>query len=56
MKYYIGYAKISAGDAEEFYFEVPDTATEEQINDAMIESMWESGIIDTWYKEDKTEQ
>lgn len=45
---YIGYAKISAGDEEEFYFEAPDNATEEQITSLMVEAMWESGIVDVW--------
>lgn len=52
MKCYVGHAKISAGDDEEFYFEAPDDATEDQISELMVESMWESGIVDVWYEEE----
>lgn len=49
---YIGYAKISAGDEEEFYFEAPDDATEDQISNLMVDAMWESGVVDVWCEKD----
>lgn len=49
---YIGYAKISAGDEEEFYFEAPDDATEDQISNLMVGAMWESGVVDVWCEKD----
>jgi hypothetical protein len=52
MKHYVGHAKISASDDEEFYFEAPDDATEDQISELMVESMWESGVVDVWYEEE----
>ena len=55
MKNYVGYAKISAGDEEEFYFEAPDDATEDQISELMVDAMWESGVVDVWYEEEKEE-
>lgn len=53
MKSYVGYARISSGDPEEFYFEVEDGADEEQISNEMVDAMWESGVVDVWYEEIK---
>ena len=54
MRDFKGYVKISSisDPVEDFDFETPDNATEEDIDKAAAEALWESGLIDMWYVEE----
>lgn len=49
--HYKGYVQTNTGDPEEFYFEVPVDGDENDINEAAIEAMWGSGVVDMWWEE-----
>lgn len=48
-----GYIKTDTSDIESFEFEVPDDATDENIELEFVAALWESGIVDTWWEVEK---
>lgn len=51
MRQYRGYIKTDTSDVESFEFEVPDNATEEDVELDADTALWGSGLIDFWWEE-----
>ena len=51
MRYFIGYVKANTGDIVEFYFEVPDHASRLDIDEAAVNTVFDSGLIEIWWEE-----
>lgn len=51
-KTFIGIAEMN-GIKDTFEFECPETADEDEIFSEMVNSFWESGIVNLWCEEKK---
>ena len=54
MRKFIGGIKCSTGDPKNFEFEMPDDASEEEIEHEALEVAWNT--IDMWYEEVKIDE